>query len=628
MLDCKAIAVMAHASATTMQIVSPLSATKAPAGAVDAPPPAAAAPATWRTARADDDCYARCLRRNYFPLLVARPRAVLLAWLLIFVVSAVFGLGLGGASAGFLGSTRSNLDLPKGTPSGDAVLAFKALYPTVSSWAPAVIVLQVARGGAAGGVMASAEARAASAAIDAFASGYSGGSVVSYTKGFFQLSGIPGLAQLALQSVSPDNLTATIDVGFKQTTTLNDINHFIDELIPFVEEQSTQTLKAATTGLFPLFRQMSIATEKSFSTIDSIVIPLAMLILGVRVQSYRHIGIALINLLLAVLLSFAILTPVAAGFDVNPFAPSIMLSLGVAVCFDYSLFLITRFREERLALFKSREEAVFEMMLTAGHVVLLSGGTLMATFLILVFFDQNFLQSVGASCSVTTAATIIVNLSVTPAMLLAFDCMSLFDPIPSRASFCCRIPAADPAETARAAKAAADAAAEVSGEAAAALRAREQVARAARGSAVGAARRAFWFRVSWEATSASGRWLSMAFAALLTIPFLITVLGLMPTSDAYLVYLQDSSTLNALTAMKKSFPEGRLDPYNIVVSTGVPGGVLTAPYFAAENALVRDVLAKVPSFVAPSSFSCVSFFEGRDVPFATAMQVSAARELS
>jgi uncharacterized membrane protein YdfJ with MMPL/SSD domain len=268
------------------------------------------------------------------------------------------------------------------------------------------------------------------------------------------------------------------------------------------------------------------------------------------------------------------------------------------------------------------------MMLTAGHVVLLSGGILTATFLILCFFDQNFLQSVGASCSVTTGATIIVNLTVTPAMLLTFDCMSFFDPLPSRASFCCRIPAADPAETARAAKAAADAAAEASGEAAAALRAREQVARAARGSAVGAARRAFWFRVSWEATSASGRWLSMAFAALLTIPFLITVLGLMPTSDAYLVYLQDSSTLNALTAMKKSFPEGRLDPYNIVVSTGVPGGVLTAPYFAAENALVRDVLAKVPSFVAPSSFSCVSFFEGRDVPFATAMQVSAARELS
>jgi uncharacterized membrane protein YdfJ with MMPL/SSD domain len=285
-----------------------------------------------------------------------------------------------------------------------------------------------------------------------------------------------------------------------------------------------------------------------------------MLILGVRVQSYRHIGIALINLLLAVLLSFNILTPVAAGFDINPFAPSIMLSLGVAVCFDYSLFLITRFREERLALFKSREEAVFEMMLTAGHVVLLSGGILTATFLILCFFDQNFLQSVGASCSVTTGATIIVNLTVTPAMLLTFDCMSFFDPLPSRASFCCRIPAADPAETARAAKAAADAAAEASGEAAAALRAREQVARAARGSAVGAARRAFWFRVSWEATSASGRWLSMAFAALLTIPFLITVLGLMPTSDA-----TPRTTPNMVRRERNLWAQTSLSPIRMVL---------------------------------------------------------------
>ena len=603
------------AAATTMQ-VSPLAA-KAPEADAPATAPAAT---SWRDAREHEDCYGRCLRRVYFPLLVARPRAILLAWLLIFVISAIFGLGIGGASAGFLNSTRSNLDLPKGTPSGDAVLAFQALYPKVSSWAPAVVVLQVPGGGASGGVMASASARAASAAIYAFAAGWSGGKVVEYSSGYFELISA-GLPQLAMQSVSPDNLTATINVGFKKTTTLNDINLFIDELIIFAGEQSTPQLSVTATGLFPLFRQMSLATEASFSTIDGTVIPLAMIILGMRVRSYRHIGIALINLLVALLLSFAILTPIASAFDINPFAPSIMLSLGVAVCFDYSLFLVTRFREERLVLFKSREEAVFESMLTAGHVVLLSGGTLTATFIILLFFNQNFLQSVGASCSITTAASVVVNMSMTPALLLACECMSFFDPCPARTSCCCRVPAADPAETARAAKAAADAAIEASGEKAAALRAREQVARNARGSAVGTARGAVCFSLPWAVTSVSGRWLTMALAALLTIPFLITVLGLTPTSDAYLIYLQGSSTLNALSAMKRSFPEGRLDPYNIVVSTGAPGKVLTSDYFAAENALVHAILAKEPGFVAPSSFSCLSYFQSQDVPFATAVQV-------
>ena len=605
--------------------VSPLASGAAAAlDAAKAPPaeptPVPSGAASWRDARSHEDCYSRCLRRVYFPFLVARPREILLAWLCIFVVTAVFGLGLGGASKGFLGSTRSNLDLPKGTPSGDAVLAFQSLYPQVSSWAPAVVVLQAAGGGAAGGVMTSAAARAASAAIDAFAKGWKAGSVVAYTSGYHQLAAVPGLTQLALQSVSPDNLTATINIGFKQSTTLNDINHFIDELIPFVAEQATPQLSAAATGLFPLFRQMSLATEASFSTIDGTVIPIAMVILGFRVRSYRHIGIALINLLLALLLSFAVLTPIAAGFDINPFAPSIMLSLGVAVCFDYSLFLVTRFREERLGLFKSREEAAFETMLTAGHVVLLSGGTLTATFVILLFFNQNFLQSVGASCSITTAASVLVNLSVTPALLLAFDCMSFFDPCPARNSCCCRVPREDPAEVARAARDVADAAIEASGEKAAALRAREQVARTARGDAVGVARGAVCFRLPWAVTSPAGRWVTMAFTALLTIPFLITVLGLTPTSDAYLIYLQGSTTINALTAMKQSFPEGRLSPYNIVVSAGAPGAVLTPAYFAAENALVHAVLAKEPGFVAPASFSCLSYFQSKDVPFATAME--------
>ena len=610
-------------AAADLMKVSPLAA----AEALDAPPPPPPPPprASWRDADKHDDAYGRCLRHAYFPLLVARPRAIVAAWVVVLVVSAFFGLGIAGASKGFLNSTRSNLDLPKGTPSGDAVLAFQSLYPTVSSWAPVVIVLHAAGGsGAAGGLAVSPHAKNASAALDAFAAGWENGTVVSYVTGFFEFEAM-GLSALAQESLSPDNRTALVNIGFQRSTTLDKINLFVDAVIPFADGLSTPHVSVAATGLFPLFRQMSLATEASFSTIDGTVIPIAMVILGFRVRSYRHIGIALINLIIALLLSFAVLTPVAVGFDINPFAPSIMLSLGVAVCFDYSLFLVTRFREERLLAFKSREDAVFETMLTAGHVVLLSGGTLTATFVILLFFKQNFLQSVGYSCSVTTAASVIVNLSMTPALLLACDCMSFFDPCPRRAACCCRVPslgwsvpAEDPAEAARAARAAADAAAEASGEKAAALRARETAARNASGPAVARARGAWCFSLPWAATSAAGRWLTMAFVVLLTAPFLAVVLKLTPTSDDYLIYLQGSSTLEALSVQKSAFPEGLLSPYDIIFSTGTAGGVLTANYFAAERAVIHDVLARDPGFVDASSFESLSFFQGQDVDFVTA----------
>ena len=604
--------------------VSPLAAAKPPADEEPAAAPAALVQRrSWRDADASDDCYVRCLRRAYFPFLVANSGKVLIAWFAVLVISAIFGLGIVGP--GFLNSTRSNLDLPKGTPSGDAVLAFQGLYPQVSSWAPAVIVFS--QPGA--DLTKSSAAARASAAIGAFSRNYSGGSVVGSTTGFFEFMQIPGLDLLARQSVSPDNSTLIMNIAFKKSTKLDDINHFIDKLIPFAEQQSSGGLKVAATGLFSLFRQMSLATEESFSTIDGIVIPIALVILGLYVRSYRHIGIALVNLILALLLSFAVLTPIGAPGvkDINPFAPSIMLSLGVAVCFDYSLFLITRFYEERIMHFKSKEDAVFEMMATAGHVVLLSGGTLTATFIILLFFEQNFLQSVGYACSVTTAASVIVNLSVTPSMFLAYECLGFFDTPtletlrnPARRSCCCWVPSHDPGEAARAAKEAHDAAVEASGEAAAALRARELAARGAKGLEVAKERRSVTFAVPWVATSPVGRWVTMAFVLLLTIPFLITVLALTPTSDDHLIFLQGSTTLDALSVMTANFPEGRLNQYQVIVSTGTPNSVLSPDYFAAENAVVHSLLSTQPDFVNRGSFAALSFFNGADVPFSTAME--------
>jgi len=105
--------------------------------------------------------------------------------------------------------------------------------------------------------------------------------------------------------------------------------------------------------------------------------------------------------------------------------------------------MLSRFKEERLFQERSKEDAVFNMLQNSGHVVLLSGSTLFTTFILLLIFPQNFLQSVGYTCSVVVLAAMIVNMSVTPAMLLQCECFSHFDPIcftkPHR-SLCCLVP--------------------------------------------------------------------------------------------------------------------------------------------------------------------------------------------
>lgn len=103
---------------------------------------------------------------------------------------------------------------------------------------------------------------------------------------------------------------------------------------------------------------MQEATTKSFELIDATVLPLAVLILGFRIRSYRHMFIAFANLIGTILLAFAILVPITEFQAINPFSPSIMMSLGIAISFDYTLLTLTRFQEEMVMNEKRLEESV------------------------------------------------------------------------------------------------------------------------------------------------------------------------------------------------------------------------------------------------------------------------------
>ncbi len=93
-----------------------------------------------------------------------------------------------------------------------------------------------------------------------------------------------------------------------------------------------------------LLTHYSLTLTHSLPRLPGIVLPIAIIILGTQVKSYRHMFVALVNLLCTLLLAFAWLVPISDSVAINPFAPSIMMSLGIAISFDYSLFMLTRYR--------------------------------------------------------------------------------------------------------------------------------------------------------------------------------------------------------------------------------------------------------------------------------------------
>ena len=113
--------------------------------------------------------------------------------------------------------------------------------------------------------------------------------------------------------------------------------------------------------------------------------------------------------------------------QVTQFTPSIMMSLTLAMGMDYTLFLMARFLTEQppINAVSTPEETMrtttrdaMEVMLEqAGQVVVVSGTTLICTFLGLVALPLSMLQSIGIGAAIAISSAMVMNLLVIPSLL-------------------------------------------------------------------------------------------------------------------------------------------------------------------------------------------------------------------
>jgi RND superfamily putative drug exporter len=118
-----------------------------------------------------------------------------------------------------------------------------------------------------------------------------------------------------------------------------------------------------------------------------------------------------------ILLSFLFIR--AVHHNVNPmsiYALNLINGLGLGLAIDYSLFMVSRFREE-LAAGKGTEAALNATLRTAGRTVAFSGVTVAAALASLLIFRQRFLYSMGVGGGMGALIAVGVSLTVLPALL-------------------------------------------------------------------------------------------------------------------------------------------------------------------------------------------------------------------
>ncbi|MBV9290987.1 MAG: MMPL family transporter, partial [Frankiales bacterium] len=129
--------------------------------------------------------------------------------------------------------------------------------------------------------------------------------------------------------------------------------------------------------------------------------------------------LALLPLVVAaasILTTFILLLPLTYLTDVSFIVEFLVALIGLGVAIDYSLLFVTRWREERDH-GRDNHDAVVAAMETAGHAVLFSGITVAIGLLALVVLPVPFMRSIGMGGALIPLASVLVTLTLTPAIL-------------------------------------------------------------------------------------------------------------------------------------------------------------------------------------------------------------------
>ncbi|MDX6372611.1 MAG: putative drug exporter of the superfamily [Nocardioidaceae bacterium] len=118
----------------------------------------------------------------------------------------------------------------------------------------------------------------------------------------------------------------------------------------------------------------------------------------------------------SILTTFLLLLPLTYLTDVSFIVEFLVALVGLGVAIDYSLLFVTRWREERDH-GRENHDAVVAAMETAGHAVLFSGITVAIGLLALVVLPVPFMRSIGMGGALIPLASVLVTLTLTPAIL-------------------------------------------------------------------------------------------------------------------------------------------------------------------------------------------------------------------
>jgi RND superfamily putative drug exporter len=175
------------------------------------------------------------------------------------------------------------------------------------------------------------------------------------------------------------------------------------------------TVQAGGTAIF--YAQINQQTEKDLLRMEFIAVPLSFIALVWVFGGLLAAALPVAVGGFAILGSMAVVRAIALVTDVSIFALNVTVALGLALAIDYTLLIISRYRDE-LADGTRPDDALVHTMTTAGRTVLFSAMTVALALVAMVLFPMYFLKSFAYAGIAVVAFAALAAVVVAPTVIV------------------------------------------------------------------------------------------------------------------------------------------------------------------------------------------------------------------
>lgn len=177
-------------------------------------------------------------------------------------------------------------------------------------------------------------------------------------------------------------------------------------------------LSVVCTGTIPYLHDLADVLEHDLIRAELVSLPLALLVLLLVFRTAVAAALPVVVGGLAVLGGVSIVVALSRLMPIAQYTVNICSLIGFGVAIDYSLFLVSRYREE-LAAGRVERDALARSMGTAGRAIAFSGVAVGAGLAGLFFFEGSYLSVMGLGGSIVVTLAVVFALTLLPALLAA-----------------------------------------------------------------------------------------------------------------------------------------------------------------------------------------------------------------